>query len=804
MKLISLELDNFRQHINTRIDFENGVTAIVGRNGTGKTTILEAVAWALYGSPAIRGKNDTVKSRASEGGAKIQVRLTFELGGQVYYIERELNGARLSIDGKPSRTGVTEVNNAIGKLLGMDYRAFFTSFFTEQKQLTFMAGMDGGQRAAAIGKMLGYDRLTKARDAVTEERRGLQREIDAMERGLGDPEAIKERKKDAKEAVAKAETELKAVEKDKAKSQTECDRLKPLRELSEQKAKRYEELNQRRELDVRDIDRVRKDIERLSKETADLLSKEKELDKLAPAVKRFEEAEEEYRKLQDLQKFESQKQQILGQINALTEDSDKLERRIYELASAEEEAKQAEKRILEREQLIKGLDQRIQSTRDQWMSDLKHLEATNANLRQRLSDISENRAKIETAGESGKCPTCERELGSELLKVLGNFDGETKELSAKLAEGDKKIKELQAEPLALRQMQLERQQAEANLKESRNEKELTNRRVVELNTCRKDLAIKREQVEKLKKELEKFPSGFDQARYDELKKIGRELKASNDLAKALRVEIQRLPEIKERLEEESKALKERETAVAAVDSALKELKFDPKEHEQVVKTYEQAGQKLQSASISVERKNGELKLAKSSLAQAEAEEEAYKKRDAELKDRRAKRLYLHTLEEAFERLRVELNDRIRPELEARTSSLVAEMTDSRYNTVELDEQYQAIIRDDGELKPIISGGEEDVLNLALRLAISEMITERAGQSFSLLILDEVFGSLDDNRRDNVVTLLSNLRNRFEQIILITHIESIHDVVDNCVWVEYDERTKTSRLKEAEMDQSLLV
>jgi exonuclease SbcC len=167
-------------------------------------------------------------------------------------------------------------------------------------------------------------------------------------------------------------------------------------------------------------------------------------------------------------------------------------------------------------------------------------------------------------------------------------------------------------------------------------------------------------------------------------------------------------------------------------------------------------------------------------------------------------LYLHTLEEAFERLRVELNDRIRPELEARTSSLVAEMTDSRYNTVELDEQYQAIIRDDGELKPIISGGEEDVLNLALRLAISEMITERAGQSFSLLILDEVFGSLDDNRRDNVVTLLSNLRNRFEQIILITHIESIHDVVDNCVWVEYDERTKTSRLKEAEMDQSLLV
>ena len=104
-----------------------------------------------------------------------------------------------------------------------------------------------------------------------------------------------------------------------------------------------------------------------------------------------------------------------------------------------------------------------------------------------------------------------------------------------------------------------------------------------------------------------------------------------------------------------------------------------------------------------------------------------------------------------------------------------------------------MIRDDGELKPVISGGEDDIVNLALRLAISQMIADRAGQSFSLLVLDEVFGSLDDTRRDNVVSLLQNLKNRFEQIILITHVESIHDALDNCLWVEFDEHTKTSRL-----------
>ena len=91
-------------------------------------------------------------------------------------------------------------------------------------------------------------------------------------------------------------------------------------------------------------------------------------------------------------------------------------------------------------------------------------------------------------------------------------------------------------------------------------------------------------------------------------------------------------------------------------------------------------------------------------------------------------------------------------------------------------------------KPVISGGEEDLANLVLRLAISQMIAERAGQSFSLLILDEVFGSLDESRRHNVVELLRRLQDRFEQVILITHIESVREGLDRVISVRYDEET----------------
>jgi exonuclease SbcC len=82
-----------------------------------------------------------------------------------------------------------------------------------------------------------------------------------------------------------------------------------------------------------------------------------------------------------------------------------------------------------------------------------------------------------------------------------------------------------------------------------------------------------------------------------------------------------------------------------------------------------------------------------------------------------------------------------------------------------------------------------------------MIAERAGQVFSLLILDEIFGSLDEVRRNNVVDLLRRLHDRFEQVILITHIESVREGLDRVVAVRYDEETGASRV-EAEASSAL--
>jgi len=152
----------------------------------------------------------------------------------------------------------------------------------------------------------------------------------------------------------------------------------------------------------------------------------------------------------------------------------------------------------------------------------------------------------------------------------------------------------------------------------------------------------------------------------------------------------------------------------------------------------------------------------------------------------ATELALHQeLDRALTDLREDLNSTLRPTLSDLASHFLRDLTDARYTDLELDEEYTATLVDDGDPKAVISGGEEDVSNLALRLAISQMIADRAGQPLSLLVFDEIFGSLDDERRRAVIDLLRSLADRFPQVILITHIDSLSEGFDRVVRVGFD-------------------
>ena len=75
--------------------------------------------------------------------------------------------------------------------------------------------------------------------------------------------------------------------------------------------------------------------------------------------------------------------------------------------------------------------------------------------------------------------------------------------------------------------------------------------------------------------------------------------------------------------------------------------------------------------------------------------------------------------------------------------------------------------------------------LALRLAISQLIAERAGQHIECLILDEPFGSLDATRRASVLDLLTRLSAHFPQVLLISHVAETRETVDRAIEFNYD-------------------
>jgi exonuclease SbcC len=206
---------------------------------------------------------------------------------------------------------------------------------------------------------------------------------------------------------------------------------------------------------------------------------------------------------------------------------------------------------------------------------------------------------------------------------------------------------------------------------------------------------------------------------------------------------------------------------------------------------------VREAELELVSVQGDLKAAEASREHTDRRLRERKERESRVNSTKAD-LRLHDeLDRGFHDLRLELNATMRPEIAERASVFLTDLTDARYNELELDEQYRTTVLEDGIPKQVISGGEEDLVNLVLRLAISQMVAERAGQPLSLLVLDEIFGGLDESRRYNVVELLRKLSGRFPQVILITHIETVKDGVDRVLYVDFDQRRNMAVVTESE-------
>lgn len=803
MQLISLHLQNFRQHQQTDLQFEPGLTAIIGPNGSGKTSLLEAIAWALYGARAIRGKVEDLRYAGATGRAPVEAVLEFRLGSHMYRILRRTDTAELRLDGgSAAYAGTTAVNDAVRKLLGMDLRMFYASFFTGQKELAFMANLEGPARAIAIGRMLGYDRLTKVRDRANRQKLDLKAQAEGLERGLPDGDMLRQRKQqaqaDLRAATQASRTQAAAVE---AARRAHAD-LAPQAEESRERAARHEALVRAAERARHDLGWHQARLQQLDAELERLDQSAQELSGLQEQVAGLADLELEFRELNRLRPYETRRVSLSRDITCLEDELEQARQRLDELDAPEKELDTLRRQIRTCLDQMEELDRRIQFQRDDWVGRREAGKAQWSAVMERRKELLEHRQTIEQAGREGKCPTCERPLQNELPVVLKGFDEQIRELDVRRAELKALASSLRQEPAELLKLQDERRALEAEvapLRDSATRLECdVQERVALVRACE----AKQQQLDRKRRELAQLPVGFDEARFTRLQEELGSLRPLAGQVRTLCDLLKRLPLARQERAAEETSIREQQEALRQSEEERKQLAFDESTHLELLRRLDQAERAVNEATLAAVQAEAALTAAQTAYDAAVADEKAYKEKAAELTRLRKEHRYAETLASRFEALRTLLNSRIRPELEQAASDMLSNLTEGRYTQLRVDEQYGYTLLDDNEPKPVISGGEEDVVSLALRLAISEMIADRAGQPLSLLVLDEIFGSLDVGRRENVMGLLNNLRERFEQIILISHIESIHDAVDQALWVAFDPREKVSRVLEANPTEEL--
>ncbi|MCU0630863.1 MAG: SMC family ATPase, partial [Methanoregulaceae archaeon] len=129
---------------------------------------------------------------------------------------------------------------------------------------------------------------------------------------------------------------------------------------------------------------------------------------------------------------------------------------------------------------------------------------------------------------------------------------------------------------------------------------------------------------------------------------------------------------------------------------------------------------------------------------------------------------------------------VRSRIEGEVSRIISEITSGRYEQVLLDEDFNLLVRDVDNDYGIdrFSGGEQDDIAVALRIALSRYLAElHQVHESTLLIFDEIFGSQDEERRTNLLTALRTQESRFPQIILISHISEMQGEFTNTLVVE---------------------
>ena len=771
MILKSLQLKNFKQYGNLNLEFREGLIGIVGKNGSGKSSLFEAILLCLFGNISL--DKNLYKSSWVTVKENILLELVFEVKGKVWRVRREFRGKALAPkaglydqEDKMIATDTKPVTAEIVKLLGMDKDAFTRSIFSGQKELGIISNTKGEERKRMVRKMVGLDRLDDIQKIIREDRNTLNKEMQGQSKLLLSEAEQEELEKQLKSLAKEIKTLEKEEEKMNATFSKKNKAYQESKKLFDEQSilnKQFNTLNNDLTRFVAGLENVNENLAKNKKEIERVKEMKKELKKLEPEIKIFLEKRKKEEALEKLRKqFEGQRKLVEKQKNIEEQEEvtklqiEKLNARFPNIEKFGKEKKETLETCI--------------SQQETYEKEIAKFRTKIGTIKGKIEDRNQSIQQIAKIGKDANCPTCFQPLKDSYEATLNKLQQEI--------DGYEK-KELQ----------------EIETKFQTNQKELEKTKTLKSN-LEKEIATLRDtykDIVRLKESLEGFSNNkktiqtelktlgkvdYDEAVHVQIKKEVRAFEEPYHQYKIIESKVAKLPE----LQEEAKSFKERSVKgtemIKEQKTAIKALKFSVEKFAGTQKKMDTLEEEKDNAQESLLKQQKEIQKKKTDQQSSQKELDNFQKIKNQIAKSQDDFFKLDELNGIFQTFKTQILEKVRPSISHTASDLFQKITRGRYEGIEVDENFEFQILEDGQYYPItrFSGGEIDLANLCLRIGISRAIAELSGseEGMSFLGFDEIFGSQDEDRRFEILKALDHLKEQYRQVYIVSHINSIKE------------------------------
>lgn len=713
-----------------------GVTSINGVNGSGKSTIVNSFSWCLYGTKFSGQKNKTfIRDGVDAKEKEVSVTSYILVNGEEYKIKRKLldnkgtcecNVFKKKDDEyiKEAGPAVSHTERYIRELLGIDEKGFLSSIFIQQKQVDQIISASAKERSIIIEKLTGILALTKSIDLAKEEYKTLQKAANLIN-VEDDSEVIK-------------------------KINTEKDTINELRNFLNNGKKDYDLLKEQIEIKNQELEEEDKKQEiknQLTQEYIQTKSNISNYNKVIDENIKMLENNKKNKKVKVLQNEDELKEKQKELNTKIKTETDKYNYIKSVLLSLEEKINK--KIILDLELLIEETTEYIQKLE-------KDIEDKTTEKLVLKTEITHNNQLIKALkNNEASCPVC----GSPIEEEFQSLE----DLVEKTKNKKEHFKNIEVEIVSLT----------SKLNEEKNNLNIYNQNLVFKKEKEESLLLYKEKEKELKK-LEKIIKKID----TELSVVNNHLSEINLHKEAISLtkEIeQNVIEYTNRLNEEKekkKQLESKKNELNALDKkSYKVLKDDTlNENKKFNDLKTDLLQKKQQFMYSKEKYEN-LILDKNRIDKAKLE---YDKLMQEVS------VYVKMIKLLTEFKKERILNSV-PMITDIASDIFMKFTNNDFLKLELNDKFEVIVQTkDNIIRPVglLSGGELSTAAIALRIAISLFLNN---EDQSLLILDEVLVSMDDERTQNILETIAEITNT--QLIFIAHNHLINDISDKIVELE---------------------